>query len=157
MCIRDSIKSFAGFKLGEVCPYIESSDLVVGENTCDGKKKAYEFFATQKNMYVMDIPNVHDESTLVTWKAEVKKLADKIEEECGVKITPERLKAAIHAVNEKRRALQRLAATRAADPAPISGLDSLLTVQAAFMDDTPRLTGAINDMAAECEQRVEAG
>lgn len=85
------IKSFAGFKLGEVCPYIESSDLVVGENTCDGKKKAYEFFATQKNMYVMDIPNVHDESTLVTWKAEVKKLAAKIEEECGVKITPERL------------------------------------------------------------------
>lgn len=151
------IKSFAGFKLGEVCPYIESSDLVVGENTCDGKKKAYEFFATQKNMYVMDIPNVHDESTLVTWKAEVKKLAAKIEEECGVKITPERLKVAIHAVNEKRRALQRLAATRAADPAPISGLDSLLTVQAAFMDDTPRLTGAINDMAAECEQRVEAG
>ena len=151
------IKSFAGFKLGEVCPYIESSDLVVGENTCDGKKKAYEFFATQKNMYVMDIPNVHDESTFVTWKAEVKKLAAKIEEECGVTITPERLKAAIHAVNEKRRALQRLAATRAADPAPISGLDSLLTVQAAFMDDTPRLTGAINDMAAECEQRVEAG
>ena len=130
---------------------------MVGENTCDGKKKAYEFFATQKNMYVMDIPNVHDESTLVTWKAEVKKLAAKIEEECGVTITPERLKAAIHAVNEKRRALQRLAATRAADPAPISGLDSLLTVQAAFMDDTPRLTGAINDMAAECEQRVEAG
>ena len=40
----------------------------------------------------MDIPNVHDESTLVTWKAEVKKLAAKIEEECGVKITPERLK-----------------------------------------------------------------
>ncbi|WP_298110901.1 2-hydroxyacyl-CoA dehydratase, partial [uncultured Bacteroides sp.] len=72
------IKSFAGFKLGEVCPYIESSDLVVGENTCDGKKKAYEFFATQKNMYVMDIPNVHDESTLVTWKAEVKKLAAKM-------------------------------------------------------------------------------
>ena len=34
---------------------------------------------------------------------------------------------------------------------------SLLTVQAAFMDDTPRLTGAINAMAAECEQRVEAG
>ena len=25
------------------------------------------------------------------------------------------------------------------------------------MDDTPRLTGAINDMATECEQRVEAG
>ena len=151
------IKSSFGFALQDSCPYLAASDIVVADTTCDGKKKAYEFFATQKNMYVMDIPNVHDESTLVTWKAEVKKLAAKIEEECGVKITPERLKAAIHAVNEKRRALQRLAATRAADPAPISGLDSLLTVQAAFMDDTPRLTGAINEMAAECEQRVEAG
>lgn len=42
------IKSFAGFKLGEVCPYIESSDLVVGENTCDGKKKAYEFLPRKR-------------------------------------------------------------------------------------------------------------
>ena len=151
------IKSSYGFGKTDKCPYFYFSGLVVGETTCDGKKKAYEFFATQKNMYVMDIPNVHDESTLVTWKAEVKKLAAKIEEECGVKITPERLKAAIHAVNEKRRALQRLAATRAADPAPISGLDSLLTVQAAFMDDTPRLTGAINEMAAECEERAANG
>ena len=151
------IKASVGARLDRTCPFFRIADMFIGETTCDGKKKAYEFFATQKNMYVMDIPNVHDESTLVTWKAEVKKLAAKIEEECGVTITPERLKAAIHAVNEKRRALQRLAATRAADPAPISGLDSLLTVQAAFMDDTPRLTGAINDMAAECEQRVEAG
>jgi len=28
-----------GFKLGKVCPYLEASDVVVGENTCDGKKK----------------------------------------------------------------------------------------------------------------------
>lgn len=151
------IKSFVGFKLGQVCPYIESSDLVVGENTCDGKKKAYEFFATQKDIYVVDIPNVHNERTFEDWKAEVKKLAAKLEEECGVALTPERLAHAIHEVNEKRLALRRLAATRAADPAPISGLDSLLTVQAAFMDDTPRLTGAINAMAEECEARVAAG
>jgi len=36
------IKSFMGFKLGKVCPYIQSADLVIGETTCDGKKKAYE-------------------------------------------------------------------------------------------------------------------
>ena len=52
------IKGFTGFKLGRVCPYIESADLVVGENTCDGKKKGYEFFATQKPMYIMDVPHV---------------------------------------------------------------------------------------------------
>lgn len=151
------IKSFAGFKLGEVCPYIEASDLVVGENTCDGKKKAYEFFATQKDMYVVDIPNVHTDETLEVWKREVKKLAHAIEQECGRKITAESLAEAIRVANAKRRALQRLSATRAADPAPISGLDSLLTVQAAFMDDAERLTGAIDAMAEECEQRVAAG
>lgn len=151
------IKSFAGFKLGEVCPYIESSDLVIGENTCDGKKKAYEFFATQKDMYVVDIPHVHNDTTLEVWKGEVKKLAHKLEEECGTTITAESLKEAIKNTNAKRKALARLSATRAADPVPISGLDSLLTVQAAFMDDCARLTGAINDMAAECEQRVAAG
>jgi len=39
------VKSFVGFKLLRLCPYIESCDLVVGETTCDGKKKAYEIFA----------------------------------------------------------------------------------------------------------------
>ena len=36
------IKSAFGFKLGKVCPYLEAADMIVGENTCDGKKKAYE-------------------------------------------------------------------------------------------------------------------
>lgn len=36
------IKSFMGFKLAKLCPYVEASDLIVGETTCDGKKKAYE-------------------------------------------------------------------------------------------------------------------
>ena len=36
------IKSSMGFKLAKVCPYIEACDLLVGETTCDGKKKYYE-------------------------------------------------------------------------------------------------------------------
>ena len=31
------IKSAFGFKLAKVCPYIEATDMIVGENTCDGK------------------------------------------------------------------------------------------------------------------------
>jgi benzoyl-CoA reductase/2-hydroxyglutaryl-CoA dehydratase subunit BcrC/BadD/HgdB len=50
------IKSFVGFKLSRLCPYIESCDLVVGETTCDGKKKAYEIFADYAPVYVMEIP-----------------------------------------------------------------------------------------------------
>ncbi len=151
------IKGFMGFKLGRVCPYIESADLVVGENTCDGKKKAYEQFSKLKPMYIMDVPHVRNEDTKLQWRHQVHALAARIEEETGQKITEESLRASIKLANDKRRALQRLSATRAADPVPISGLDSLLTVQAAFMDDSARLTGAINRMADECEKRVAEG
>ncbi|MEE8704697.1 MAG: double-cubane-cluster-containing anaerobic reductase [Olsenella sp.] len=151
------IKGFTGFKLGRVCPYIESSDLVVGENTCDGKKKGYEFFATQKPMYIMDVPHVRTDETKQMWRNEVHRLAERIEQETGQKITADSLRRAIKEANDKRRALQRLARLRAADPTPISGLDSLLITQAAFMDDTPRLTAAINAIADECEQRVARG
>jgi benzoyl-CoA reductase/2-hydroxyglutaryl-CoA dehydratase subunit BcrC/BadD/HgdB len=33
------IKSSFGFKIGKVCPYLESADMIVGENTCDGKEE----------------------------------------------------------------------------------------------------------------------
>lgn len=151
------IKGFMGFKLACVCPYIESADLVVGENTCDGKKKAYEQFGRLKDTYVMDVPHVRNDDTRTQWRNEVKCLAARLEGLTGQKITADSLRAAIKLANDKRRALQRLDATRAADPVPISGLDCLLTVQAAFMDDSARLTGAINDMATECEKRVEDG
>jgi hypothetical protein len=53
------IKSAFGFKLGKVCPYLESADMIVGENTCDGKKKSYETLDTLvPNLYVMDLPQV---------------------------------------------------------------------------------------------------
>ncbi|MFH1153759.1 MAG: 2-hydroxyacyl-CoA dehydratase family protein, partial [Pseudomonadota bacterium] len=53
------IKSSFGFKLGKVCPYLESADMIVGENTCDGKKKAYETLGSLvENLYVMDLPQM---------------------------------------------------------------------------------------------------
>ncbi len=47
------IKSFVGFKLSKICPFMESCDLIVGETTCDGKKKAYEIFSDYSPVYVM--------------------------------------------------------------------------------------------------------
>ena len=53
------IKSFFGFKLKKVCPYMEASNMIVGETTCDGKKKAYEIFkGIQTNLYVMEVPQM---------------------------------------------------------------------------------------------------
>ena len=55
------IKSFMGFKLAGLCFYMQASDLVVGETTCDGKKKAYEILNDYKETYVMEIPEMKTE------------------------------------------------------------------------------------------------
>lgn len=151
------IKSMMGFKLGKVCPYLEESDLLIGETTCDGKKKAYEELGELQDMYVMELPQMKRAKDVAFWRSELVDLIAKLEELTGNKITPESLKAAIKEVNDKRRALQRVNAARAADPSPISGLDSLLAVQVAFYDDVPRFTQMMNALADELEKRAAEG
>ncbi|HUK37827.1 MAG TPA: double-cubane-cluster-containing anaerobic reductase [Methanomicrobiales archaeon] len=150
------IKSAFGFRLGKVCPYVEACDVVVGENTCDGKKKAYEILGPLlRDLYVMDLPQMKTGKGKELLKEEYRKFLVKLEEATGKKVTPESLKRAVGIVNAKRKAVKRLAAIRAADPAPISGLDALLVNQVFFYDDPVRFTGAVNQLCDELEIRVK--
>jgi benzoyl-CoA reductase/2-hydroxyglutaryl-CoA dehydratase subunit BcrC/BadD/HgdB len=148
------IKSFVGFKLAGVCPYVEACDLVIGETTCDGKTKAYEVFSRYAPTFVLEVPHMKNPQDAVLWRSEISRLTGKIEEITGKKITAESLKTAIGIVNAKRKALHRLNRLRAADPAPISGLDSLLINQVQFYDDPVRFTQKINELCDELEDRV---
>jgi len=150
------IKSAFGFKLAKVCPYIESTDLIVGENTCDGKKKAYESYKDIiGNLYVMDIPQMKSESGKQLLKAEYLRFAAKLEEISGRKLTVENLKKGIETVNNKRKAMLRLATLRAANPVPISGLDVLLANQVFFYDNPERFTTSVNAICDELEERIK--
>ena len=152
------IKSAFGFKLGKVCPYLEVADMVVGENTCDGKKKAYESFKDiVDNLYVMDLPQTKSEEGKSYLKSEYLRFKEAVEKLTGVEITKESLKDAITTVNAKRKALHRMAALRCADPAPISGLDALLANQLSFFDNPKRFTESVNKICDELEERVEKG
>jgi benzoyl-CoA reductase/2-hydroxyglutaryl-CoA dehydratase subunit BcrC/BadD/HgdB len=153
------IKAFMGFKLAGLCPYVNTADLIVGETTCDGKKKAYELFdeITNGKMYIMELPNKKGEDGKSLWKNEVKKFAEKLESVSGKKITLEKLKEASKIVNNKRKALQRLSLLRANDPSPISGLDALLVNQVAFYDDPLRFTAKVNELCDELETRAKTG
>jgi len=151
------IKSFVGFKLSKLCPYIESCDLVVGETTCDGKKKAYEIFADYAPVYVMEIPQMKNACDRDLWKAEILRFKDKIEALTGNIITAEKLKGAIKLVNDRRRVLQRLNRLRAAVPTPISGRDVILANQISFYDDPVRFTSKMGELCDELEARVNRG
>ena len=85
------IKAFMGFKLAGLCPYVESCDLIVGETTCDGKKKAYEILnEVTGKVYVMELPNMKNDESKILWKKEVRKFARKLSEITGIEITLER-------------------------------------------------------------------
>jgi len=151
------IKSFMGFKLTKVCPYFESSDMIVGETTCDGKKKAYEVLGEYTDVYVMHTPQMKDDSSRRLWLDEVNKFKAKMEELTGNKIDSDALAKGIETVNAKRAALRRLNDARKADPVPISGKDALLIQQVAFYDDPARFTEMVNKISAELEDRIADG
>lgn len=153
------IKAFMGFKLAGLCPYVQTTDLIVGESTCDGKKKAYEIFneIMRGKVYVMEVPNRKGGDGKSLWRNEVRRFSEKLESITGKNISLENLRKASKIVNEKRKALKRLSLLRANEPSPISGLDALLINQVAFYDDPIRFTAKVNELCDELDKRVSEG
>jgi benzoyl-CoA reductase/2-hydroxyglutaryl-CoA dehydratase subunit BcrC/BadD/HgdB len=152
------IKSFYGFKLNRTCPYFQSSDLVVGAPTCDGKKKVYELLNELIPTYVLEIPHKPDTAKgKEFWFKELEAFKAEIEKLTGNEITVEKLKASIELINNKRKALKRLSDLRANSPSPISGLDALLIEQISFNDDVKRFTAKVNELCDELETRIKNG
>jgi len=151
------IKSSFGFKLGRICPYVQVSDLIVGETTCDGKKKMFEILGLHHQVYVMEVPNKKTPASRQLWLDEVNDFKDVIEDLTGNKVTAENLKEAIDNVNSRRQAIKRLYHLRKVRPVPISGKDALLVTQVSFYDDVKRNTEMINKLCDELDQRVKAG
>ena len=151
------IKSSFGFKLGRICPYVQASHLIVGETTCDGKKKMFEILNQHQSVHVMEVPNKKTPQGRRLWLDEVYHFKDVIEELTGNKITAENLKEAIENVNARRQALQRLYNLRKYNPVPISGRDALLATQVSFYDDVKRDTQILNALCDELDERVKAG
>jgi benzoyl-CoA reductase/2-hydroxyglutaryl-CoA dehydratase subunit BcrC/BadD/HgdB len=151
------IRGAFGFASAKVCPYLAASDLVVGENTCDGKKKAWESFGRfVKDLHVLDMPQVKNSTGRALLREQYELLLRRLEA-LGRPVSVEALREAVAVVNAKREALARLNRLRQAVPAPISGLDALLIQQISFYDDPVRFTASVNALCDELDERVKAG
>ncbi len=62
------VKSSYGFAVEDKCPLFHFADLVIGETTCDGKKKMYEMMAEFKPVHVMELPNSQSERGYEFWR-----------------------------------------------------------------------------------------
>lgn len=149
------IKSAVGFKLGKICPYFEASDFLVGETTCDGKKKVWELLNDYIPTYSIEVPHKKDTIDKKLYLKELKAFKEKMEKESDVRITSEVLSEKIKLLNKKRKTLERLYELRKNSPPPISGKDACLVSQIAFYDAPERFTLKVNELCDELEERIK--
>ncbi len=153
------IKSSYGYAITDTCPYFFFSDLVVGETTCDGKKKMYELLSRRKPMHLLQLPQTQDrQEDLDYWHGEIVKFKERLEQEFSVTITEEKLRGAIRVLNEERRARKALQDACKAVPAPLSGLN-LLTVlhMSNFYLDKAEATAMVDALTALLDTMVKEG
>ena len=152
------IKASYGFAKTDKCPYFYFSDLIVGETTCDGKKKMYELMSQFKDVYVMQLPQSQDERGRKFWRESCLELKRKLEEKFGTVITDEAVRQAVHTENGVRRALQCFYGVMKHDPAPITGLELFRVLYGStFKLDRSGLADELNALTDKIEAEYAAG
>lgn len=117
------VKSSYGFAITDKCPYMYFSDIIIGETTCDAKKKMYELLGEIKDTYVMQLPHSKNNFSMALWKNELVELIKKLEEKFDVKITEDKIKEAIKLCNKERKAIKEFFNLAKLNPSPIKGSD----------------------------------
>ena len=152
------IKSSYGFAKTDKCPFFYFSDVVVGETTCDGKKKMYELMSEFKDTFVMELPNSQSEDSLKLWKKEIIRFKEYLEKKFDVEITEEQIREAVKVNNEARRSLKKLYEVMRHDPAPISGYDLFKVLYGStFKFDRKQIPDEVNALVDKIEKEYAEG
>lgn len=145
------IKSSYGFAKSQKCPYFYFADLIVGETTCDGKKKMYEILGQIKDVHILELPNRQSAMGRALWRDEVIKFKEKLERKFGVTITAEKVREEVKIANRNRIAMKKFYELMQLDPPPMAGLNlydvlygsSFKFDQEDTVEEMDRLTGRI--------------
>lgn len=153
------IKSSYGFAVSDTCPFFNFSDLIIGETTCDGKKKMFELMAKIKPTHVMQLPQFPDEeASLALMYEEMKKVKAEIEKQLDITITDEAIGEAIALLNEERRTLKEFFDLNQSKPALITGMDLLkISWQIGFHANRKERTTLIRRLIDEIKAKAAEG
>ncbi|EMJ9777325.1 2-hydroxyacyl-CoA dehydratase, partial [Morganella morganii] len=153
------IKSSYGFGKTDKCPYFYFSDIVVGETTCDGKKKMYEYMAEFKPVHVMQLPNNSESAESVAlWRSEIIRFQKRLEVQFGCEITEQGIRDAIDLRNRERRALTEFYRLGQLNPPAMTGREILSVVYGAtFKFDKRALIGELETLTAKVRAEYAAG
>ena len=144
------IKSSFGFALEDSCPYLAASDIVIADTTCDGKKKMFELLAERKPMFILQLPQIQNESALRYWKEQYESLVRELEQRFHVSIGEAELRSAIRTANRFRRALKSVLDLAKRKPSPLSGMQLMeIAHRASFVPDWDKASELLEDIARE--------
>ena len=150
------VKSSYGFAKTDKCPYFYFSDLIVGETTCDGKKKMYEYLGQFKPVYTMELPNSQSPEGLELWTKEIIKLKEKLESHFETTITDEAVREQVKVMNEVRRAMKEFYALTKVEPVPILGQNLFSVLYgSSFRFDKVKLPDEIRAVVAKVKAEYE--
>jgi benzoyl-CoA reductase/2-hydroxyglutaryl-CoA dehydratase subunit BcrC/BadD/HgdB len=120
------IKSSYGFAVSDTCAFFRASDIIIGDTTCDGKKKMFELLARQKTTHVLQLPqNQNTELSMSLWQSELERFKEIIEDASGATIDAASLRSAIRLMNRERLARKGLMDVNKTRPAPLQGSQML--------------------------------
>ena len=145
------IKGTYGFALTNKCPFTYFSDMILGETTCDGKKKMYELLADIKPVHVMQLPQARNRSYAPDiWYEECKLLKEELEQRFDVDITDEKLREAVRRRNRVRRAMLDLYGLQQLEPPAMSGVELMTTLlRATFTFDVEQYAQILEDLLVD--------
>jgi benzoyl-CoA reductase/2-hydroxyglutaryl-CoA dehydratase subunit BcrC/BadD/HgdB len=152
------IKSSYGFIISDTCPFFALSEAVVAETTCDGKKKMFELIADKKPMYVMDLPQMPDNSDArKNWARIIRNLQAFFEDTFAVRIDDSAIESEIRDSNMKNRLLEEIFSYAAMKPSYLKWTEiydlTYLAQPATYADMKPIL----EDSLKKLETRKEKG
>lgn len=153
------IKSTFGFAYSQKCPYTYFADMIIGETTCDGKKKMFELLNELKETYVLHLPQSQERDYAKDiWYEEIRLLKKRLEEKFGVEITDENLRKAVHKRNELRQALCDMYEMQEKCPPALKGTEMMLALQqGTFTFDVDQQIKNIRAKVDNAKKAYEAG
>lgn len=153
------IKSSYGFAATDTCPFFHFSDLVVGETTCDGKKKMFELMQNIKPVHIMQLPHLNElEASTELWIKELRRLRAYLEEQLNTVISDESIWKAIEQINRETEAAKYICDLNQMAPPPLSGLELMtVTFSRHFASDRADMLGKLQALGEQVKVQVTEG
>jgi benzoyl-CoA reductase/2-hydroxyglutaryl-CoA dehydratase subunit BcrC/BadD/HgdB len=153
------IKSSYGYAVTNTCPFFAASDFLIGETTCDGKKKMYEFLGRIKPLHLMHLPySAQEKHALHFWYEEILRLGKFVEEFTGQKIDRDHLRFQIRIHNTMRKLVRKISRFQAAERIPLSGLNMMTVMETkSFFVYPEKYIDLLQDFIREMEAIAATG